>query len=52
MARGRSNKCKHLWCSCLATEGSNYYSPQCEAVKDAPDIDCRCTHAGCKGRAH
>jgi hypothetical protein len=31
---------------------SSYCSVECEAVKNMPDIDCRCTHTGCKGRAH
>ena len=31
---------------------SSYCSVECEAVKDTPDIDCRCLHAGCKGRTH
>ena len=39
-------------CSCTAAQGSDYCSAQCEAVKTTPDIDCRCTHPGCKGRAH
>ncbi len=52
MAQQKTNKCKHPTCSCLAAEGSGYCSTQCEAVKDTPDIDCRCTHAGCKGRTH
>jgi len=52
MAQGKVNKCKHPACSCLAAEGSSYCSLQCEAVKGMPDIDCRCTHPGCKGRTH
>jgi hypothetical protein len=52
MARAKMSKCKHPACSCLAMEGSEYCSAQCEAVKNTPDVDCRCNHGGCKGRAH
>jgi hypothetical protein len=51
MAQGKTSKCKHPACSCVAGN-DGYCSPQCEAMKDTPDIDCRCTHAGCKGRIH
>jgi hypothetical protein len=32
------------------TTSDKYCSTQCEAVKKAPDIDCTCGHAGCKGK--
>jgi hypothetical protein len=31
---------------------SSYCSVECETVKRMPDIDCRCMHTGCRGRAH
>ena len=58
IAQGKANKCAQLpWscaaaCSCTAAKDNSYCSVECEAVKHMPDIDCRCTHAGCKGRAH
>ena len=52
MAEGKANKCAHPACSCTAAKDSSYCSVECEAVKNMPDIDCRCNHAGCKGRAH
>lgn len=45
-------KCAHPNCSCKATADSQYCGPQCEAMAKTPDIDCRCGHPGCKGRAH
>jgi hypothetical protein len=44
-------KCSHPNCTCMTDHGKNYCSPQCEAMKKTPDIDCKCTHAGCRGRA-
>jgi hypothetical protein len=35
----------------VLVHGSDDCSPQGEAVKGTPDIDCRCSRAGCKGRA-
>jgi len=46
-----TKKCAHPNCSCQISEGK-YCSAACEAVEETPDIDCRCNHPGCKGRAH
>ncbi len=50
MASEKGHKCAHPVCSCLTTE--KYCSAECEAVEKRSDIDCRCGHAECKGRAH
>jgi hypothetical protein len=42
-----TKKCAHPNCSCQTTE--KYCSPQCEAMEETPDIDCKCGHPGCKG---
>ncbi len=47
-----TKKCKHPSCNCQAASDSDYCSTECEAVKQTPDIDCRCPHPGCRGRAH
>ena len=26
--------------------------PVCAAMEESPEIDCRCTHSACKGKAH
>ena len=44
-------KCAHPVCSCPAASGK-YCSVECEAMEKTPDIDCRCTHSGCKGHTH
>jgi nucleotide-binding universal stress UspA family protein len=44
-------KCGHPSCTCT-TKSGKYCSAQCEAVAQVPDIDCRCGHPDCKGRAH
>jgi metallothionein len=46
-----AKKCAHPVCSCMVT-GKKYCSEQCEAMEETPDIDCRCMHPECKGRAH
>jgi len=51
MAADNAKKCAHPPCTCT-TKGDKYCSPQCEAVEETPDIDCRCGHPGCKGKAH
>jgi len=48
---GRSQKCGHPSCTCTIEFGK-YCSAPCEAVSQTPDIDCRCGHPDCKGRAH
>jgi hypothetical protein len=49
MTSGNSKKCAHPVCSCKITSGK-YCSTQCEAMEKTPDIDCKCGHAGCKGK--
>lgn len=51
MPSEKANKCAHPNCSCDAGS-QKYCSPQCEAMEKTPNIDCRCMHPGCKGRAH
>jgi nucleotide-binding universal stress UspA family protein len=46
-----SDKCAHPACTCIPRSGK-YCSAPCEATETMPDIDCRCGHAECKGRAH
>ena len=46
-----SEKCGHPSCTCT-TKSEKYCSAQCEATSQIPDIDCRCGHPDCKGRAH
>lgn len=45
------HKCAHPACTCIPKSGK-YCSAPCEATETMPDIDCRCGHAECKGRAH
>jgi hypothetical protein len=52
MATNTAKKCAHPNCSCLADADSKYCSAACAAVENMPDIDCRCGHPGCKGKAH
>nr|HEV7952943.1 hypothetical protein [Candidatus Acidoferrales bacterium] len=47
-----TKKCAHPNCSCKADADSKYCSAACAAVEDMPDIDCRCGHPGCAGKAH
>jgi metallothionein len=44
-------KCAHPNCSCKVPDGKTYCSVQCETAEKTPDIDCKCGHPGCKGRA-
>jgi hypothetical protein len=46
----QGKKCAHPNCTCITTE--KYCSVECQAVEKTPDIDCRCGHPVCKGRAH
>jgi metallothionein len=46
-----AQKCAHPNCSCQVTAGK-YCSAACEGMAKTPDIDCRCGHPGCKGKAH
>jgi hypothetical protein len=46
-----SEKCGHPPCTCT-TKSGKYCSAHCEAMSQTPDIDCRCGHPDCKGRAH
>jgi metallothionein len=50
MAMGKDSKCAHPVCSCTVSSGK-YCSPQCEAMEKTPDVDCKCNHPGCKGKA-
>lgn len=45
-------KCAHPSCTCQPWSGSKYCSAQCAAMGKIPDVDCRCTHSECKGKAH
>jgi hypothetical protein len=47
-----TKKCAHPNCSCKADADSKYCSAACAAVEDMPDIDCRCGHPACTGKAH
>ena len=51
MTTQSANKCAHPPCTCPAKSGK-YCSAQCQAMEATPDIDCRCGHPGCKGKAH
>ena len=48
---GYSEKCGHAPCTCKTKSGT-YCSAPCEAMSQIPDIDCRCGHPTCMGRAH
>jgi metallothionein len=52
METNSSAKCAHPVCSCSVAKGSKYCGAACEAMEKTPDIDCRCAHPGCKGKAH
>jgi hypothetical protein len=52
MASNEGKKCAHPNCTCQVPSGNKYCSAQCEAMEETPDIDCRCGHPVCKGRAH
>jgi hypothetical protein len=49
MAAGESKKCAHPICTCQVSS-EKYCSPQCEAMEDTADVDCKCPHSVCKGR--
>jgi hypothetical protein len=51
MADDNSKKCAHPNCTCI-TRSEKYCSPQCAAMEETPDVDCRCGHSECRGRAH
>ena len=44
-----SKKCAHPVCTCQVTS-EKYCSPQCEAMEETPDVDCKCPHSTCAGR--
>jgi nucleotide-binding universal stress UspA family protein len=46
-----AKKCAHPACTCIPKSGK-YCSAPCEATETMPDIDCRCGHPECRGRAH
>ena len=46
-----SKKCAHPPCTCIPRSGK-YCSAQCEAMEQRPEIDCRCGHPDCEGKAH
>jgi len=52
MATEDYKKCAHPACTCPVSSEEDYCSAQCAATEDVIDIDCRCVHAGCAGRAH
>lgn len=47
-----TKKCAHPNCTCQVAAHEKYCSAQCEAMEKMPDIDCRCGHPTCQGRAH
>jgi hypothetical protein len=49
MAANETKKCAHPVCSCQVTT-EKYCSPQCAAMEEIPDLDCKCTHSVCTGR--
>lgn len=49
MTNEQVNKCAHSVYTCEATSGK-YCSTECAAMEKTPDIDCACSHAGCKGK--
>jgi nucleotide-binding universal stress UspA family protein len=51
LAMKTASKCAHPGCTCVPRSGK-YCSAACEATATMPDIDCRCGHPECKGRAH
>lgn len=44
--------CAHPPCTCEVPSDSRYCSAQCAAMEDVIDIDCRCAHVTCAGKAH
>jgi nucleotide-binding universal stress UspA family protein len=51
MATGDSRKCAHPPCTCTVRSGK-YCSAHCEGMEERPEIDCRCGHPDCRGKAH
>lgn len=51
MSTDTPKKCAHPFCTCTTPHDQKYCRPQCEAMRDTPDVDCRCGHPGCRGRA-
>ena len=51
MAAETPKTCAHPPCTCVPRDGK-YCSAACEAMEKRADIDCRCGHPECKGRAH
>jgi hypothetical protein len=51
MATESLHKCAHPNCSCLTESEKKYCSMECESIQKTPDIDCKCPHPDCKGRA-
>ena len=49
MAASETKKCAHPICTCQVSS-EKYCSPQCEAMEEIPDLDCKCSHSVCKGR--
>ena len=45
-------KCAHPPCACYVASSAQYCNAQSAAMAKRPEIDCRCTHRGCDGRAH
>ena len=41
-------KCKNPVCSCVPADG-DYCSASCEGKGNLIEIDCDCSHPGCKG---
>ena len=46
-----TKKCAHPPCTCTPRSGK-YCSAPCEAMEKSPEIDCRCGHPDCEGKAH
>jgi hypothetical protein len=52
MATQDQKICAHPNCTCEVSWEVEYCSAQCAAMEDLSDIDCRCSHTGCAGKAH
>jgi hypothetical protein len=52
MATEHKKKCEHPSCTCQISSEDKYCSAQCAAMEDVIDIDCRCAHTACAGKAH
>jgi nucleotide-binding universal stress UspA family protein len=51
MATDDAKKCAHSPCTCTPRSG-RYCSAHCEAMGERSEIDCRCGHPDCRGKAH